>query len=419
MPPCARPTAISPPTGAGSSWTEPATKPRWRSVSRRLSATTWVAPRRVRAMTGWDRVAGQDRAVALLQRAAERPVHAYLLVGPRGAGVEEAARSFAAALIAPEGDERAWNLALRGQHPDVVEFEPTATTYSVNDDVRDRMIPETFRSPLEGERKVVVIFEAERLRRANNDAAANALLKTLEEPPARSVLVLVTAYPDELPETVRSRCQRVDFSSLDEATVRAVLGESGVDADRSATLARLAGGRLDRARALAGRLGPLRDAFVDAAAALDGTGAAAAVQAERLQGAIASTVAELEAVHDQEIEELAAELERAGYPDRTAKALERRLAERQKREHRRARTEALIEGITALETVYRDALAGPDAPALNTDRPILQAGPRACDRALRACRQARDALGEFNPNEGLLLERLVLNLPGSNVKFDL
>jgi DNA polymerase-3 subunit delta' len=367
----------------------------------------------------WDPVPGQERAVALLQHAAERPVHAYLLVGARGAGVEEAARCFAAALIAPGDNQRAWDLALRGCHPDVVEFEPTATTYSVNDDVRDRMIPEAYRSPIEGERKVLVIYEAERLRRANRDEAANALLKTLEEPPAKTVLVLVTAYPDELPETVRSRCQRIDFGTLDESSVRSTLAEAGVEAERAATVARLAGGRLDRARALAGRLGPLRDAFVDAAARLDGTGAAVAEQTERLHEAIAATVAELEAAHRQEVEELVEELESAGYPDRTARALEKRLAERQKREHRRARTQALIEGITALETVYRDALAGADAPALNRDRPILNAGPRACDGALRACREARDALGEFNPNEGLLLERLLLHLPGSAVNPDL
>ncbi|HUF83112.1 MAG TPA: hypothetical protein VMQ81_00830 [Acidimicrobiia bacterium] len=370
-------------------------------------------------MSGWDQLPGQERAVALLQHATERPVHAYLLVGPRGAGVEEAARCFAAALIAPDDNGRAWDLALRGRHPDVVEFEPTATTYSVNDDVRDRMIPEAYRSPIEGERKVLIVYEAERLRRANNDAAANALLKTLEEPPAKTVMMLVTAYPDELPETVRSRCQRIDFGMLDETAVRSTLTAAGVDADRAATVARLAGGRLDRARALAGRLGPLRDAFVDAAAGLDGTGAAVAEQVERLHEAIAATVGELEAAHEQEGEELVEELERAGYPDRTANALKKRLAERQKREHRRARVQALIEGITALETVYRDALAGADAPALNTDRPILNAGPRACDRALRACREARDALGEFNPNEGLLLERLLLHLPGTAVKPDL
>ncbi|MGH9033276.1 MAG: hypothetical protein ACRDZV_14230, partial [Acidimicrobiia bacterium] len=144
-----------------------------------------------------------------------------------------------------------------------------------------------------------------------------------------------------------------------------------------------------------------------------------AEQAELLQGAIAASVAELEAAHDQEAEELAAELEAAGYPERTANALKRRLVERQKREHRRARTDALVEGITALETVYRDALAGPDAPAINTDRPPVAAQPRSCDRALRACRAARDVLGEFNPSEGLLLERLLLHLPGSAAKVGL
>ena len=59
-----------------------------------------------------------------LRRAAERPLHAYLLVGPRGSGVEDAARIFAAALVAGESDTRAVDLALRGMHPDVVEYEP-------------------------------------------------------------------------------------------------------------------------------------------------------------------------------------------------------------------------------------------------------------------------------------------------------
>ena len=64
-------------------------------------------------------------------------------------------------------------------------------------------------------------------------------------------------------------------------------------------------------------------------------------------------------------------MEAAGYPDRTRRAQLRRLEEHHKRVHRHARTEALIEGITALETVYRDALAGGAVPALNADRPAL------------------------------------------------
>jgi DNA polymerase-3 subunit delta' len=355
----------------------------------------------------WDRVPGQERAVGLLQRAVERPVHSYLLAGPRGSGVEEAARCFAASLIAPDGDERAWDLVLRARHPDVVEVDPPETQLRV--ETAKVIIEEAHRSPIEGDRKVVVLFDAERL----NEPAANKLLKTIEEPPDTTHIVLLTSAPDELLATIRSRCQRIDFGPVGDATVRTALVDAGVDPDAAAVVARVAGGRLDRARALAGRLGPLRAAFVDAAAALDGTGAAAAEQAEQLQGAIAATMAELEAAHDEEAEVLAAELEDAGYPERTANALKRRLVERQKREHRRARTDALVEGITALESVYRDALAGADAPLLNTDRPVVAARPRACDEALDVCREARADLGEFNPNEGLLLERLLLHLPGS------
>ena len=63
--------------------------------------------------------------------------------------------------------------------------------------------------------------------------------------------------------------------------------------------------------------------------------------------------------------------------------------------------------ITALETMYRDALAAPGATPLNADRPVLTSDPRACVRALEACRRARQALAEHNPNEGLLLEWLL------------
>jgi DNA polymerase-3 subunit delta' len=355
----------------------------------------------------WDQVVGQERAVGLLRRAAERPVHSYLLVGPRGSGVDEAARCFAAALIAPEADERAWDLARRGRHPDIVEVDPPESILRV--DHARVIVEEAHRSPIEGGRKVVVLFDAERL----NEAAANKLLKTVEEPPPRTVVVLLTAYPEELPATIRSRCQRVDFGSLSEAAVRDALEAAGTTGTRLDALARLAGGRLDRAEALAGRLGPLREAFVDAAARLDGTGGAAARQAERLQAALAGAVAELEDGHQREAEELAAELDSAGYLERTAGVLKKRLVERQRREHRRARIDALLEGITALETVYRDALAGPDAPALNADRPALLLGGRSCDTALAACRDARQALGEFNPNEGLLLEHLLLQLPSA------
>ena len=357
----------------------------------------------------WARVPGQERAVAQLRNAATRPVHAYLLVGPRGSGVEEAARCFAAALITTDDDERSWDLVLRGVHPDVVEVDPPATQIRIED--AQAVVDEVSRSPIEGERKVVMLFDAERLRL--NEAAANKLLKTLEEPPPRAVIILVSSGADQLLPTIRSRCQRVDFAYLGADVVAAALVADGVPAERAALLARLAGGRIDRARALDGRLGPVRDAFVAVASAIDGTGGAVAEQAERVQDALQTALTGLEAAQATETEQLGDELEAAGYPERTRRAQLRRLEERHKRTHRRARTDALLEGITALETVYRDALAGSADERLNTDREVLVLTPRAAAAALDACRDARQAIAEFNPNETLLVERLFLHLPAA------
>jgi DNA polymerase-3 subunit delta' len=365
--------------------------------------TTAVASER------WAQVVGQDRAVAQLQRAAERPVHAYLLVGPRGSGIEEAARCFAAAVVAPDGDDRSWDLVLRGVHPDVVEVDPPATQIRVED--AQLIVDEVSRSPIEGERKVILLFDAERLRL--NEAAANKLLKTLEEPPPRAMIVLVTSGADQLLPTIRSRCQRVDFAFLNAASVATALRADGVASERAELLARLAGGRLDRARALEGRISPVRDAFVAVADAIDGTGGAVAQQAALVQVALQEALTELETAQVDEAEQLADELEAAGYPERTRRAQLRRLDDRHKRAHRRARTDALLEGITALETVYRDAMAGPGAERLNLDRELLVLSPRAAAAALDACREARQAIAEFNPNETLLVERLLLHLPAA------
>src|SRR3954452_2869714 len=355
----------------------------------------------------WAEIVGQDRAVAQLRRAAERPVHAYLLVGPRGSGIEEAARCFAAAVVAPDGDDRSWDLVLRGVHPDVVEVDPPATQIRVED--AQTIVDEVSRSPIEGERKVILLFDAERLRL--NEAAANKLLKTLEEPPPRAMIVLVTSGADQLLHTIRSRCPRVDFAFLSAANVATALRADGVAPERAQLLARLAGGRLDRARARDRRLGPVRDAFVAPASAIDGSGGAVARQTAMVLDALQEALTELESSQIAEAEQLAAELEAAGYPERTRRAQLRRLEERHKRAHRRARTDALLEGITALETVYRDAMAGPGTEPLNLDRAPLVMSARGAAAALDASRGARQAIAEFNPNETLLVERLLLHLP--------
>lgn len=352
---------------------------------------------------------GQDQAVTVMQRAAEEPSHAYLLVGPKGSDLVAAARAFAAAMVAPDGDERAIDLVRRGSHPDVQEFEPEGTNLSIRQ-VREQIVPEAWRSPIEAPRKVVVLYEAEALCRGGMESA-NALLKTFEEPPETTVILLVTSSPDELIPTVQSRCQRIDLVPLDEATVIAALQAEGHSEPAAALAARLAGGELGRARALATDRRPLREAFLDAVARLEGTGASAAVVAEALDQAVKDAIAVAKDTHSTELAEFDKTMEESGYQPRAVATQRRRMTTRHDRHERMARREALIEGVTAIETLYRDALAGEGAPRRNVDRPLVMTEPRLCARALEACREARQAL-EFNPNEGLLLERLVLHLPG-------
>ena len=147
-----------------------------------------------------DVLVGQDRAVERLRRA-RRTARARLPARGsswhRGRGPR-----FAAAILDPV-DASAGEVsrrALRGLHPDVVEFEPDGNQILVAQ--ADAIMREAYRSPIEGDRKIVIVLEADRL----NEASSNKLLKTLEEPPTSTTMVLVTSSPDDLLDTVRSRC---------------------------------------------------------------------------------------------------------------------------------------------------------------------------------------------------------------------
>lgn len=320
----------------------------------------------------WERVPGQERAVELLRRAGAQPSHAYLFVGPPGSGVGDAARCFAAVLLCGAGgcgECSACARVLAGRHPDVVEVEPVGTELRV-EQARE-IIEVAFRSPVETPRKVIVIHEAERM----NEATANRLLKTFEEPPERTIFVLLTSAPDELLPTVRSRCQVVIFSALPAAAAR------------------------ERRRA--GPLAGLVAAFESALSRLDGTGAAVALIAARLLDAVEEASAAVKEANTEERERLEAELESAGYPDRDARRALKPVVERHERVERRARTDALAEGLAVLEAVYRDALVGPS-----------DLSPEAALAALDALAATRRALQEgIVLNWGLLLEDLLLHLP--------
>ena len=329
----------------------------------------------------WESIVGQDHAISTLRAAAAHPSHAYLLVGSHSSGVVEAAREFACEVIGMT-DERTSALVARGAHPDVVEFEPTTATYTLANEIRaphpgetarrdpslPRVIPEIFKAPIEGVRKVVLLRDADRME----PVVGNTLLKSIEEPPPRTVVMLVTERPEGLLATIRSRCQRVDFAYAPPVRTPAT--------------------------------DQLRSVFGGTVGRVDGRAGTAVELVEELEAALDAAGAASEAAAAAELEELDEQIESRGYPPRTAAALRKRLAERQKQELRRAKTDALIEGISAIEQAYLDVLASvPSAPNVSGDR---------ADVALDACRAARQA-DEFNPNAGLLLLRLVSNLPAT------
>ena len=193
-------------------------------------------------------VVGQDRAVATLTAAADRPVHAYLFVGPAGTGKASAALGFAAALLCPsvpaDGMCETCRRVLAGLHPDVVHVEREGASISI-DTARDVARVATT-SPVEGSRKVIVLHDFHLVR-----DTGPALLKTLEEPPDTTIFVVLAEYVPQDLVTIASRCVQVEFLALAPAQIVEALVGSGVAPEQAVVLAEASGGRLERARLLA------------------------------------------------------------------------------------------------------------------------------------------------------------------------
>jgi DNA polymerase-3 subunit delta' len=193
---------------------------------------------------------GQPAALALLQRAIaqDRLAHAYAFVGPAGVGRKLAALAFAQAALCPRQGCGACATCRRvagGQFPDcqlLLPMPPPGNPKGVPT-IRIEQVRELERAaalaPLEGGRKVFILDDAERMTLPT----AQALLKTLEEPPPRTHLVLIVQNPLALPPTVLSRCQRVRFGPLGEPDAARLLESRGTAPAASALLARLAQGR--------------------------------------------------------------------------------------------------------------------------------------------------------------------------------
>ncbi|MFT3851631.1 MAG: hypothetical protein QM733_02640 [Ilumatobacteraceae bacterium] len=341
----------------------------------------------------WDGVVGQPRAVRQLTDAARRPVHAYLFVGPAGSTKDEAARGFAALVLtgADDPDQRAARLTLAGEHPDVREVQRVGARIAAE------QVAEIIRvanlAPVEGSRKVMILHELHLL----DAAGAARLLKTVEEPPpSTTFVVLADQVPPEL-VTIASRCVRIEFGHVPDALIVSTLEGEGVDHDAAVVAAAAAGGDLDRARLLAadGGLVQRRAAFAAIPSRLDGTGATVVKLCTETTKLIDNAAAPLAARQAAEVAELEARIKSQGERGSGRKQLE----DRHKRELRRHRTDEWRAGLAVIAATYRDALVAgtmprADAPAQAVSR--IHAALEALDR---------------NPNETLLLQSLLLDLP--------
>ena len=350
-------------------------------------------------MTSFDDIVGQGAAIITLRQALVNPVHAYLFIGPEGAGKEIAARAFAAALVCGSdvcGTCRNCTLAQANNHPDIVEAARSGAMVSV-DDLRS-LAAISQRKPLEAARQVLIVDDVHLATKS-----APALLKTLEEPPASTVFILLA---DDLPPelaTIASRCVEVQFPPLPMRTVAAALAASGIDPEAARTIARASGGNLDRAELLA------KDpAFAGRVAMWAGVpnqlGGGGGEIAQLVAELLAATEAAVQPMKDRNAEDLAQRVAQSEAMGERALPGRKELTDRYARIERRYRSDELRAGLGVLQRSYGDLLA--DA---------VSAGSGHSDEAKR-CGESIDAITEFfqtirhNPNESLALQALLVKL---------
>jgi DNA polymerase III subunit delta' len=293
-------------------------------------------------------ILGNEAALRLLEEALKSGdvAHAYLFYGPPGVGKWMVARRFGAALVAG-GDTGAEDRARRGIHPDLSEIEPEGAFTTIGQ-VRE-VVRLAASRPFEGARRVFVLW-ADTL----NVQAANALLKTLEEPEGESVFVLLAASREGVLPTIFSRAQAVRFNAVPTNAVARFLQERGVEEPGLAAALGRGSVGLSLRYAQEGELKELREAIFEAGFSLRG-------DFEERTRAVAEIVARAEAVGTTKESEFLQGFEE---PDRRAREGAKRVA-------RAARDGAVREALDLLALMYRDAAAiearAPDLVA-NVDR---------------------------------------------------
>lgn len=382
---------------------------------------------------------GQERAATVLAGAVARDEvgHAWAFLGPPGLGQEQASRALAAATNCPasaedpggaDGTCDACRRALRGVHPAYREFRPEGAFHHKKA-VTEQWLRAAWLTAAEGRTKVLRVVQADRM----NDEAANAFLKGLEEPPPGTVWILDVSDPDELPDTILSRCRTLAFAPWDAAAMTAEALRLGLeDPDERALAVRAAQGSPATLRRLAapGGIDDLRaHRSWFTRVRLDGPGHAL-VASRALEREVARRTEAVRAEGRAALDDLATtygELAkgRAAGAGGIPKGVLRQVEERSARAVREIRVTAVQAALDDLVSWCRDCLAVPTAAdpgvlihadaldELRADTAALPASAflEAADLALRT----RDAL-EVNVAPTLAIESLVLALHALTVR---
>ncbi len=381
-------------------------------------------------MTVYDDLVGQGPVIEQLTTAATAAAealaggsgggmtHAWLFTGPPGSGRSVAARAFAAALLCPDlgcGHCASCHQVLSGTHADVEVVRPAGLSYGVRE--TRELVLRSASSPTGGRWRIVLFEDADR----STEQAANALLKAIEEPPARTVWLLCAPSPDDLVMTIRSRCRLVTLRTPPADAVADVLvRRDGIDPEVAADAARAAQGHIGRARRLAtdGEARRRRADVLGVPSRLTGVGPAVEAAGALVKAAEAeakTSGADLDEPETTALRQALGESAKGRMPRGTAGAL-KDLEDRQKSRATRMKRDALDRALLDLASYYRDLLvvqldAGVDLVNVDRARELRAAGgtPEATLQRIEAIMTCRERL-DANVNPQLAVEALAVTL---------
>ncbi|MEU4463608.1 DNA polymerase III subunit delta' [Streptomyces sp. NPDC024017] len=381
-------------------------------------------------MTVWDDLVGQERVSEQLAAAARdadalvtaavtrtpppeasKMTHAWLFTGPPGAGRNQAARAFAAALqcVSPDralggspgcGFCDGCHTALIGTHADVTTVAAVGAQI-LADDMRDT-VRKSFTSPATGRWQIILVEDAERL----NEKSANAVLKAVEEPAPRTVWLLCAPSIEDVLPTIRSRCRHLNLSTPRvDAIADMLVRREGIEPDVAAAAARATQGHVDRARRLATdpAARERRAAVLRLPLRVEDIGGALKAAQELVDAAAEDAKQLAEETDSKETEELKAALGAAqgGRMPRGTAGVMKDLEDKQKRRRTRTQRDSLDLALTDLTAFYRDVLAlqlGSRVAIANADaedaleRLARGSSPESTLRRIEAIGACRDAL---------------------------